>query len=209
VDYHVVTEGEKAWHARLRCEREGERRLPEMNTSGLLPENIAAAAQAALLLGVAFTDAVVVSAVQDGGLTGRRQHRRVDGRHYVLDVAHNPASVNKLHEYIASIDCNEKKIAVFAAMADKDLGAMLRPLSGVFDAWFLAELPQVPRAAGTAQLADLLRAQGDTMISVSKNLRQALRRAQSVMAPGDLLVVFGSFHTVAAVLPVLDLEAPK
>ena len=76
VDYHVVTEGEKAWHARLRCEREGERRLPEMNASGLLPENIAAAAQAALLLGVAFTDTMVVSAVQDGGLTGRRQHRR-------------------------------------------------------------------------------------------------------------------------------------
>jgi dihydrofolate synthase/folylpolyglutamate synthase len=150
---------------------------------------------------------VFVSAVQDVGVTGRRQHRRVDGKEYLLDVAHNPASIDKLREYISSIDCNERKIAVFAAMADKDLGAMLRSLSGVFDAWFLGELPRIPRAARTAQLAGLLRAQGDTMISVSKNLRQALRRAQSVTSPGDLLVIFGSFHTVAAVLPVLDREA--
>ena len=42
------------------------------------------------------------------------------------------------------------------------------------------------------------------MISISKNLRQALRRAQGIMTAGDRLVVFGSFSTVAAILPLLD-----
>ena len=53
-------------------------------------------------------------------------------------------------------------------------------------------------------MAALLREEGIAMISVSKNLRQALRRAQGVMAAGDRLVVFGSFHTVAEVLPLLE-----
>ena len=47
------------------------------------------------------------------------------------------------------------------------------------------------------------------MISVSKNIRQAFRRAQSVMAEGDRLVVFGSFYTVADVLPLLEKDKQK
>ncbi len=60
------------------------------------------------------------------------------------------------------------------------------------------------RAARAADIATLLNEAGETMISISKNLRQALRRAQGIMAAGDRLVVFGSFSTVAAVLPLLD-----
>jgi dihydrofolate synthase/folylpolyglutamate synthase len=47
------------------------------------------------------------------------------------------------------------------------------------------------------------------MVSISKNLRQALRRAQSVAGERDRLVVFGSFYTVAAVLPLLDKDNNK
>ena len=47
------------------------------------------------------------------------------------------------------------------------------------------------------------------MISVSRNVRQALRRAQKIMVEGDRLVVFGSFYTVADVLPLLDVDQEK
>ena len=55
-----------------------------------------------------------------------------------------------------------------------------------------------------AEIADLLRQRNQEMISISRNIAQAYRRARSVMAAEDLLVVFGSFFTVAAALPLLE-----
>ena len=77
------------------------------------------------------------------------------------------------------------------------------------DAWFLADIPGIGRAASASDLADSLRAAGVAMISTSRNPRQALRRAQSMMAPGDRLVVFGSFHTVAGVIPSLEKDLDR
>ena len=81
---------------------------------------------------------------------------------------------------------------------------MLQLAAGHIEAWFLADQPGNARAARAADIAAMLREQGQGMISVSKNLRQALRRAEGLMGPGDRLVVFGSFTTVAGVLPLLE-----
>jgi len=86
---------------------------------------------------------------------------------------------------------------------------MLEAVSTDFDAWFLADQPATSRAAPAADIAALLRLEGQNMISVSKNVRQALRRAQKIMVEGDRLVVFGSFYTVAEVLPLLDVDREK
>ncbi|MEZ7991393.1 MAG: hypothetical protein QMC31_06080, partial [Halioglobus sp.] len=78
-----------------------------------------------------------------------------------------------------------------------------------FDAWFLGDQPGNTRAAGATEIAALLDDRGQTMVSISKNLRQAFRRAQSVAGEGDRLVVFGSFYTLAAILPLLDKDHSK
>jgi len=86
---------------------------------------------------------------------------------------------------------------------------MIQAAAGAFDAWFIADQPGNERAATAADIADVLRDNEQHMISVSRNLRQGFRRAQSIMAEGDRLVVFGSFHTVAAVLPLLAKDCGK
>ena len=83
---------------------------------------------------------------------------------------------------------------------------MIRAARGRFDAWFVADQPANPRAAPAAAVAAHLQGDGCTAVSVSKNLRQALRRAQGIMAEGDTLVVFGSFYTVGEVIPLLKFE---
>ena len=87
----------------------------------------------------------------------------------------------------------------------------LRPTvkNQLVSAWFLGDQPANDRAAPAADIAALLYEEGQNIISVSKNLRQAFRRAQSLMVEGDRLVVFGSFYTVAAVLPLLDKDRRK
>jgi dihydrofolate synthase/folylpolyglutamate synthase len=192
------------WQAQLQCADRTPRVLPTVPCGALLPENICAALQAALLLGIGFDDELLLRALANAAPAARRQCREVAGKQYVLDVAHNPAAVNKLLEYLTVNSCKGKTICLFSVMADKDVSSMVNASAGYFDAWFLADQPDNPRAATAQMVAGLLAAAGQTMISSSKNLRQALRRAQGVMSAGDRLVVFGSFYTVAGVLPLLD-----
>lgn len=209
-DFHCDV-GDGCWRARLCAAGEGEGHiaLPPVPVSAVVPANLCAALQALVLLGEPLGELDSVAVLGDLQPPGRRQRRRVAGRDYLLDVAHNPQSVDMLLEYLSLSPCQGKTIALFSAMEDKDIRAMIRPAAGVFDAWFLADQPDNPRAAKAADIAAMLGEAGESMISVSKNPRQALRRAQSVMAGEDRLVVFGSFFTVAAVLPALDRELDR
>lgn len=204
-----VQAGATHWQARL-CNRAGEQcRIAPRPLLGLLPENISAALQVALLLGEDFTEQQLQRSLARCHVTGRREALQVARRDYVLDVAHNPAAVKKLIEFITLTPCKGKTIALFSVMADKDIHAMIQAAGETFDAWFLADQPANTRAAVAADVARELHAQGHSKVSVSKNIRQALRRAQSLMAEGDRLVAFGSFYTLADVLPLLERERMK
>jgi len=207
VDFHIE-QRDHNWAGKIRS-KVGERVLPEIEMGPILPVNICAALQAAEILGQPLSDSDLLAALATVKLPGRRESQELAGRHYILDVAHNPASVNKLLDYINVTNCNRKTIALFSVMSDKDIEGILEPCSGHFDAWFLAEQPDNPRAAASSDLAEMLRSKGHQMISTSKNIHQAFRRAQSIMADGDTLVVFGSFFTVAAVMPLLDKDRRK
>ncbi len=205
----TMTMAQDQWHGVVRRVDGSARHLASRACGALLPENICAAVQAALLMGIEFSDDDLNRALANTAPVGRRQLRHVMDREYVLDVAHNPASVLKLLEYMHATYCKGKTICLFSAMADKDIQSIVDAVAGQFDAWFLADQPDNKRAARAADIATMLGVAGETMISISKNLRQAFRRAQSVLAAGDRLVVFGSFHTVAAVLPLLDKDTSR
>ncbi|KZX60153.1 hypothetical protein A3709_12695 [Halioglobus sp. HI00S01] len=175
----------------------------------LLAANICGALQAATCLGVAWAPDQLTTVLENVVVTGRRQQLVMAGRHYLLDVAHNPAAIHKMLEIVDASACNGKVIALFSAMKDKPVADMVALCDKRFDAWFVADQPNNPRAAAGEDIAAALREAGQSMISVSKNLRQAFRRAQTLMAEGDLLVVFGSFFTVAAVVPLLDKDRAK
>jgi dihydrofolate synthase/folylpolyglutamate synthase len=205
-EFHVDDTAGGTWRADLR-DRDGQgRSVAGLGRGPLLPANIAAALQAALLLGQFFSDDEARAAAGSAAPPGRRQRGRLAGKECVLDVAHNPAAVYKLREYLDSTYCSGRRIAMFSAMADKDLQGMLEPVARYFDAWFLGDQPDNPRAAPAQRLAGLLRERGASDISISDSLGEACRRAGDAMREGDQLVVFGSFYTVAAVLPLLDRE---
>lgn len=198
-----VAVGEGRWRGWL--QQDGERRdIGPLADGPLLPANVCGALQAAALLGCAADDTALAGVLRGVRLPGRRQALQRDGLDYVVDVAHNPAAVDKLLEYLNATSCAGKTIAVFSAMEDKDLEGMVAAAAGSFHAWFLGDQPDVARAARAADIARLLHAAGEERVSLSRNLRQALARARSVAAPGDRLVVFGSFYTVGALLPRLE-----
>ena len=182
---------------------------PYALSRSLRAENIAAACRAAEMLGVDTGGLDIGPIVTNAQPLGRVQYTSVDAVDVILDVAHNPAAVENLAARLRETPVSGRCLAVFAVLSDKNIHAMIHSCQGVFDAWFVAALPGVPRAAETAEVARELRDQGIAMVSENKNPRQAWRRARTLTGPGDRLVVFGSFYTVAAVLPVLEKERGK
>ena len=121
----------------------------------------------------------------------------------VLDVAHNPHSVAALTENLDAMGYYPTTHAVFGAMADKDLGAMLERIAPLIDRWHLTDLP-LPRASTAAALAEALKAHPatakSTVAGCHANPMEALHAAVSHADPADRIVVFGSFFTVGGVL---------
>jgi dihydrofolate synthase/folylpolyglutamate synthase len=124
----------------------------------------------------------------------------------VLDVAHNPHSVAALTENLDAMGFYPTTHAVFGAMADKDLGAMLERIAPLIDRWHVTDLP-LPRAISADALAQLLDAQPTTAPGGKSRVAgrhaspmEALRAAVSAADPADRIVVFGSFYTVGGVL---------
>ena len=206
--YQLLDDG-NSWSASLRMSNGEERKLPTVACGPVIADNICAALQALLLINRNFSDEQLLRALQVLSPPGRRELQTFAGREYLFDVAHNVASLDKLLEYIDATPCGGRSIAIFSAMVDKDFRTMLSACSGRFDAWFTANQPKVPRALEAEAVAQCLYDQGEKMVSVSKNLRQAFRRAQRLMVEGDRLVIFGSFHTVAMILPLLEKDRSK
>lgn len=176
---------------------------------GLQPENVGAALQALVLAGYMPVQNAVLVALSRLALIGRQQLETVGPVEVILDVAHNPAAVQKLINYLSQKPSRGKTIALFSAMSDKDVHGMIRACISEVDAWFLADIADAPRAASASDLAAVVHEAGGHMISVSKNMRQAWRRAFTLLGEGDRLVVFGSFLTVAAALPLLEKDKAR
>ncbi len=120
----------------------------------------------------------------------------------VLDVAHNPHSVAALTENLDAMGFYPCTHAVFGAMADKDLDAMLSRVVPLVDRWYLCDLP-IARAIKATALVPHIQAlpAGDKGLAgtfASPSL--ALSAAHGAAGPAERIVVFGSFYTVGGVL---------
>ncbi|MDX1594676.1 MAG: bifunctional tetrahydrofolate synthase/dihydrofolate synthase [Gammaproteobacteria bacterium] len=116
----------------------------------------------------------------------------------ILDVAHNPHGTRALAESLAARPTRGRTLAVVAMRDDKAVEAALAPLVDGVTAWYLAPLP-APGGADPVRLAGALEAYGATPARLA-SVAEALRSAHADAAEGDRVVVFGSFHTVAAAL---------
>jgi dihydrofolate synthase/folylpolyglutamate synthase len=124
----------------------------------------------------------------------------------VLDVAHNPHSVAALTENLDAMGYYPTTHAVFGAMADKDLTAMLERIAPLIDHWHLTDLP-LDRAISAVALRQMLDTHPATapggksrVVGCHGDPMSALHAAVSMADPADRIVVFGSFFTVGGVL---------
>lgn len=147
-------------------------------------------------------DAQIAAGLAAARLSGRFQQAKVDSAEWVFDVAHNPASAALFREALAGLGQASRTVAVFGAMADKDLDAVLEPFVGRVDSWFVGGIDS-DRGAAPEDVASLLRELGATNVSAFAEVGDAARAARK--AGADRVLAFGSFYTVGPAMSAVGL----
>ena len=143
--------------------------------------------------------------VAEAELPGRLQRFSRAGVEVVVDVGHNPQAARELHAWLQQAPVSGRTRAVFAALGDKDIAGIVSALAGDIDDWFLAGLEDVgARGLSVDAFAQRLRGSAADGGEKFANVATALTAALDGARAGDRVLVFGSFHTVAAALPLLQ-----
>ncbi|UBO75555.1 MULTISPECIES: bifunctional tetrahydrofolate synthase/dihydrofolate synthase [Aeromonas] len=148
-------------------------------------------------LGLTLPESAIRQGLSEARLAGRMQRLQTDPL-VIVDVAHNPHSAAYLASQLSAIPCRGVRRAVVGMLKDKDMAGSLAELDGLVDCWYLASLTG-PRAATAGQLADAL-GQGKGSATQYDAVSEAYQQALADSSPADVVIVFGSFYTVADIL---------
>jgi dihydrofolate synthase / folylpolyglutamate synthase len=118
----------------------------------------------------------------------------------VFDVSHNPDAARVLAENLAAFPTAGRSFAVMGMFKDKAVEEVVQALQGCFAHWYLGAL-EGPRGQDAAALASRVRrVSPEASLSEFSSVTAAHAAARSAAQPGDRIVIFGSFQTVAATL---------
>ena len=182
--------------------------------TAVLPVNVSTALQA---LASADTDvdleqaAGILAAVKPPGRQELTQDR-MTGAPVMLDVAHNPDAIDalvyavqRLRQPYSALDHRRGTVRlVMAVMADKDVETMVASLVSIADIWYIAQVEDA-RCLPSIELGEKLKELDPNAImhcfdGVAEAYKAACEDAvaQAIEVERELVIVAGSFHTVAA-----------
>jgi len=174
-------------------------KLTELPLPQIPLANAATALAALRVSGLTLSEAVLRESIATATLPGRFQIVRHSPL-VVLDVAHNPHAARYLVEKIEQLAPKGKVYAVLGMLHDKDIDGTITILSEAVDQWYCASLDG-PRAATAQRLQQSLPEAGGY-----ESVEQAWQAALAQANAEDVVLVCGSFHTVAAVMTLCDKE---
>jgi len=181
--------------------------LDKLNKTNIPQDNVATALMVLHLLGIKLTNKKVNQAIKLTKVSGRTELFK-ENCDVLLDVAHNPQAARYLAQYIAHLKSKnnyQRVIAVVGMLSDKDISNTLKPMLAIIDDWFIGEV-LAPRSASKADIWQQLNKNlGNNLSTNTKllncfdNITQAFKMANKNSNETDLIVVFGSFYTVAEI----------
>jgi dihydrofolate synthase/folylpolyglutamate synthase len=131
-------------------------------------------------------------------IPGRLQLKQ-DTISILYDVAHNAQSARLLAETIKRFDTKGHVHAIFSALKDKDIFGLIFPLKDCVDRWYPAQLDN-KRASSTNMLLSVFE-EAEIFVEICYTSPLiAYQMALNQAAPGDLIVVYGSFYTVGQIM---------
>lgn len=117
---------------------------------------------------------------------------------WILDVAHNQDGVACLARTLGERQISGRCHAVFAQMRRKELWPVVSSIAGLIDDWWLLDLPDED-ARPAVEVGAELRRMGE-QVRAEAGAADLFDAVGAAAAPGDRVVVFGSFRTVEEAL---------
>ena len=166
--------------------------------------NAACAIAALRALDLGIDEAAVAAGVAGAQAGGRLQRFERDGVEVLVDVGHNPQAARALAGWLRS-QPDRRTLAVYAALSDKDVAGVVAALADAVDGWHVAGLVDAgPRGEEVARFVQRLQGTAAAGATPHADVATALAAAIGQAGPDGRVLVFGSFHTVAAALQWLN-----
>ncbi len=144
-------------------------------------------------------EAQIARGVADATVPGRFQTIRQEPE-VIMDVAHNPQAARVLAQNLASTAGNGETIAVVAMLRDKEMATVVALLAPEVDHWIVGGL-QGTRGVSSEDMLKVVESEvKDSVVDSFANVKLAYEAVLEGAKRNDRIIVFGSFHTVAAVL---------
>lgn len=179
--------------------------LPALSASAQIDNAAAAISALHVLRGrLGWNPRALAIGVADARLAGRLQCGVSDsGIELLIDVAHNPQAARQLAQYLFDHPRRGRNIAVFGALSDKDVTAVVTVLDGAFAHWHVGGLESA-NARGLASQTLHQRIASVVTVPVTRHvdISVALDAALASAGKGDRVVAFGSFHVAAQAMTV-------
>jgi len=134
---------------------------------------------------------MIKSGIKQAQIVARFEKVNTGNKTVILDVAHNPAAVQTLVDTLS--DSPMETVAIFSALADKNIDDMIELASSNIKHWFLVPL-SAKRSIQMKILKDKFDDSQETTVcaSMASAIEQALALKEI-----QRVVIFGSFYTVA------------
>jgi dihydrofolate synthase/folylpolyglutamate synthase len=165
---------------------------------GLPVNSLAAAVVAIRMLEPHLSGPQIEQALGRVSLPGRFERLRQSPL-VIADVGHNPHAARWLCARISALrQPGQRVLAVYGALEDKDVESVTVAMAAQVDQWFPAAL-DVPRGLGCRDLTARMNLPENAMgPGCAGSVEAALQSALSAARSTDLVLIFGSFFTVAA-----------
>jgi len=179
--------------------------LTNLITTFIPQDNVSTALMVLEQLNIPLTKEFVNEIILMTKVAGRTELMKQPGHcDVILDVGHNPQATRYLSSHLKQLKQQGKYkniYGVVAMLGDKDISASLQSLKGDIDFWYTGPL-NVPRAASLTTMAMELELLSE-QVNCFDNVSDAFESANKQASCADLILVFGSFFTVAQIRPQL------
>lgn len=179
-----------------------EQYIPCQEDLPILAQNLAVGLQACQLLGVDVAEPLLHAALPHLGVPGRQQLLQVEP-YIMLDVGHNPQAAQALALRLAALKKQyniQQCHCLLGMLADKNHADTIAELLPQIDYWWTTDLQAGQRSSRAEDLGELLLHAGAIVKASFKSPRAGYRYLKPLLSNKDLLLVFGSFYTVADIL---------
>ena len=120
----------------------------------------------------------------------------------VLDVAHNFQAMRALIENIPLFFTFKRLIVILGILNDKDYKKIIKILSAKSDTFIMTE--PISKRALSAHLLETQASSLHKQTFIEKKVSKALKKANEIAGPHDLILVTGSFYSVGEALSELS-----